>query len=372
MVGELHTGGLERQLYYLLQAMDRDRFKPAVAVWNHREHDVHVAPVRALGVPIYALPPAQSRLERLRTFRRLVNRLKPEVVHSYAFYTNFAARWGVLGEGAVSVGSIRSAFDWAKKDAGGVVGRLSARWPAHQIFNSHTAATEARQTRSFFAPRVVHVVRNGLDLDRFRPSRFIDGPPQIIGVGYLLPVKRWERLLAVARHLKTRGVGGTFRIVGDGPLGPFLRREADRLAVTDRVEFLGHSDDIPGLLAQSSFLVHTSDSEGCPNVVMEAMACGRAVVATDVGDVSTLVDHGRTGFLAPRGDEAMLAQHVSALIQDPELCRRMGMAARVVAERDFGLARLVRDTFACYAAAGWNEERSHHLPASRAERWVGR
>ena len=63
-----------------------------------------------------------------------------------------------------------------------------------------------------------------------------------------------------------------------------LTQQAQALGVADCVEFMGHRDDIPDLLAHATFLVHTSDSEGCPNVVMEAMACGRAVVATDVGD----------------------------------------------------------------------------------------
>src|SRR5439155_15227104 len=88
LVGELHTGGLERQLYYLLGAIDRGKYQPAVAVWNYREGDVHVSLVRALGVPIYSLSNVQSRLGKLRAFRRLVRKLDPEVIHSYTFYTN--------------------------------------------------------------------------------------------------------------------------------------------------------------------------------------------------------------------------------------------------------------------------------------------
>ena len=354
LVGELHTGGLERQLFYLLKAMDRDRFAPAVAVWNYRETDVHVAPIRALGVPIYPMPSGGSRLGKLIAFRRVVEQLQPDVVHSYAFYTNFAASWGALGNGAIAIGSVRSAFDWAKKDAGALVGRLSARWPAHQIFNSRSAVEDARRTGAVFAPRTAHFVRNGLDLDRFQPAAGSpDVPFRILGVGYLLPVKRWERLLAVAQYLDTHGVDARIRIAGDGPLRSSLAQEAVRLGVADRVEFLPHSEDVPGLLAQSSILVHTSDSEGCPNAVMEAMACGRPVVATDVGDVSSLVEHGRTGFIAPADDGRMLAQHVVTLVRDPELRRRMGAAARIVAERDFGLDRLVRETLAVYEAAGW-------------------
>ena len=68
LVGELHTGGLERQLYYLLKEMDRERYQPAVAVWNYRADDVHVAPIRALDVPIYGFPTEWSSSIKLKAF----------------------------------------------------------------------------------------------------------------------------------------------------------------------------------------------------------------------------------------------------------------------------------------------------------------
>ena len=90
LVGQLTPGGLERQLCYLLQAMDRERYRPAVAVWNFAEADVYVPRIRALDVPLYAFPNMPSAA-KLRAFRRLVRHLAPEVVHSYTFFTNFAA-----------------------------------------------------------------------------------------------------------------------------------------------------------------------------------------------------------------------------------------------------------------------------------------
>jgi glycosyltransferase involved in cell wall biosynthesis len=114
-------------------------------------------------------------------------------------------------------------------------------------------------------------------------------------------------------------------------------------------------DDIASLLATARFLVHTSDSEGCPNVVMEAMACGRAVVATDAGDVPSLVEDGKTGFVVPRGDEATLLARMVTLMTDDDLCRRMGEAGRAKAEQQFGLDRLVAETLAAYQAMGWKD-----------------
>jgi glycosyltransferase involved in cell wall biosynthesis len=108
-------------------------------------------------------------------------------------------------------------------------------------------------------------------------------------------------------------------------------------------------------LANAWFLLHTSDSEGYPNVVMEAMACGRAVVATDAGDVASLVEDAKTGFVVPRGDEATLLARMVTLMTDHDLCRRMGEAGRAKAEQQFGLDRLVSETLAAYRAIGWKD-----------------
>lgn len=357
LVGQLRPGGLERQLYYVLQTIDRERYRPAVAVWDFREEDVYVPQLRSLGVPIYSFPSALSGTTKLQQFRRLVGEVKPEVVHSCSFYTNFAAHWSVRGTEAVALGAVRSDFIRAKKEAGPWLGRLSARWPRTQISNSFSAADVARHSRGLFVPARLIVSRNGLDLERFRYAPLsATNPARIVGVGSLLPIKRWDRLLRAASQLKRSGYDCLIRIAGDGPLHGSLQQQAQELGLANRVELAGYGDDIPGLLSNATFLVHTSDSEGCPNVVMEAMACGRAVVATDAGDVPSLVDDGKTGFVVRRGDDAALVDRMVTLLNDRELCRSMGEAGRAKAERDFGLDRLVSETLAAYQAAGWKDD----------------
>jgi glycosyltransferase involved in cell wall biosynthesis len=356
VIGQLRSGGAERQLYYLLQVVNRQRYMPAVAVWNYHEDDPYVDHLQALKVPVYPIPRFSSGYSRLRAFRRVIRHLRPELLHSYSFYTNFPAWWAVLGTKAIAIGALRSEFARTVKRRGTLFGRLSARWPRHQIFNSLASAESARRTKGLFVPRQLYVVRNGVDLEHFRSVPLSTARrPCILGVGSLAPVKRWDRLLSAVSSLKRRGFDFSVRIVGGGPLRETLSQQAQALDVADRVEFTGQRDDIAALLAQATLLVHTSDSEGCPNAVMEAMACGRAVVATDVGDTPMVIEHEKTGFVVARGDDATLVECMATLIADRELCRSMGEAGRRKAEREFSLDRLVSETLAAYRAAGWKD-----------------
>jgi glycosyltransferase involved in cell wall biosynthesis len=362
LVGQLGSGGLERQLYYLLQTVTRKCYQPAVAVWNDCENDVYTPQIRALGVPIHSFPRTFSPPAKLVALRRLVRELHPAVAHSYSFYTNFGVYWATRGTSTVAVGSLRGELDRAKKESGRWLGSLSARWPREQICNNFSALEAARRSRGLFVPQRLSVVRNGLDLDRFHSLPLpVGGRVYIVGVGSLFSVKRWDRLLRAALALKQRGFDFLVRLVGDGPLRDSLRQQTQNLCIADCVEFLGNRDDVPSILAEATFLVHTSDSEGCPNVVMEAMACGRAVVATEVGDIPLLIEDEKTGFVVPRGDETALVTHMATLISNRDLCHRMGNAGRAKAEQEFGLDRLVTETLSVYRDAGWRGFSTDHL-----------
>ena len=363
LIGQLGGGGAERQLYNLLKHSQRERFKATVCVWNYAEDEVYVHRLRALGVPVLSLPRTRNRLRKLRAFRQMVSMARPEVVHSYSFYTNVAAYFGARGSSALAIGSVRSDFLRDRSKGGLLLGSLNARWPRRQIFNSYNAREHAERSRGPFVPAQCYVVRNGIDLDVFSPRPVPDEPgAPILGIGSLVPVKRWDRLVKATALLKRRGVDCTVEIIGEGRLQPQLEALAHQLDVQDRVHFSGYQPDVPTQLHRALFLVHPSDTEGCPNVVMEAMACGRAVVATRVGESKYLVEHERSGFLVDREDIDALADGMETLIRQPALRRRMGIEGRIKAEEQFSLTRLVEQTHSVYRAAGW---RGPGVPAVR-------
>jgi glycosyltransferase involved in cell wall biosynthesis len=164
-------------------------------------------------------------------------------------------------------------------------------------------------------------------------------------------VKRFDRFLDALAAARRRAPALTGMIVGDGPERAALEERAARLGLLPSgVRFLGARDDVPALLASSDFLVVTSSHEGFPNVVLEAYAASRPVIATPCGDVERLLREGETGFVVPFDDADALAERMVRLAESVELRRRAGAAGRSLVERSFDRAALAGHLMTAYQA----------------------
>ncbi len=166
----------------------------------------------------------------------------------------------------------------------------------------------------------------------------------LLAAGRLHEQKRFDLLLEAFRTVAARRPGVRLVILGVGGLLGDLQARARVLGVADRVAFPGFRDDLPAVHAASDLFVLSSDDEGLPTVVMQAMASGKAVVATDVGSVRDLVEDGVTGLVVPRRDPAALAAAVEALLADDTRRRGMGEAGRARVREAFPLDRSILRT----------------------------
>ena len=193
------------------------------------------------------------------------------------------------------------------------------------------------------------VLENGVDLSRFAgpfpyarerlglsPENFVVG-----SIGRLAAPKDFETLLRAFHANASRIPSGVLLIAGDGPERSALEQVARELGLAARVRFLGARQDIPEILAALDVFVLSSRSEGFSNVILEAMASGLPVVATDVGDNARLVVPDETGILVPPGDRPQTADALLGLYRDHALRRRLGADARRRASETFSLARMV-------------------------------
>jgi glycosyltransferase involved in cell wall biosynthesis len=186
-------------------------------------------------------------------------------------------------------------------------------------------------------------VPNGIDLARFAPRRREGAPgedPVIGTVAALRNEKNLARLLRAFRLLP-EGRGARLVIVGDGPERAGLERLAAELGLGGRVRFTGQVDDPARLYAGFDIFALSSDTEQMPLSVLEAMAAGLPVAATDVGDVRDMLAAENTPFVAPC-DEAALAERMRRLLDDPALRAGIGAANRARAERDFDERAMLR------------------------------
>jgi glycosyltransferase involved in cell wall biosynthesis len=144
------------------------------------------------------------------------------------------------------------------------------------------------------------------------------------------------------------GHGARLALAGDGPLREATRLLAGRLGAGAHVHFLGARSDVPDVLNALDAFALSSDTEGLPLVVPEAMATGLPVVCTAVGGLPTVVAEGRTGFLGAAGDERGLRQRLVTLRDDAALGRALGERGRADALERFSADRMHREYLALY------------------------
>ena len=184
---------------------------------------------------------------------------------------------------------------------------------------------------------VVRYVPNGIDLTRFAAApRAANAMPVIGTVAALREEKNLARLIR-AFAVASQDHPARLVIVGDGAERPALESLAASLGLTSRITFTGHRDDTPALYAGFDLFALTSDTEQMPLSVIEAMAGGLPVVATDVGDVRAMLAPENAAYIGPRDDDAIAAM-LASLLADPAARARIGAANRAKAERDFDQA----------------------------------
>jgi glycosyltransferase involved in cell wall biosynthesis len=191
----------------------------------------------------------------------------------------------------------------------------------------------------------VRVLHHGVRLDRFRPADRLPehAVPQLVSVGRLVQKKGFGDLLEACALVAGTGLEFRLDLVGDGPLRPDVERRVTELGLAGTVRLVGEQDSaavLARLRAADAFVLTPwvppdGDRDGVPNVVVEAMACGLPVVATDAGGVADAVTHDVDGLLAPPRDVPAVAACLTRVLTDAATRRRLGAAARERAEADF-------------------------------------
>jgi glycosyltransferase involved in cell wall biosynthesis len=208
------------------------------------------------------------------------------------------------------------------------LGRVMGRLVDATLTNCEPARRAVLEAEGGSARKVI-VLENGVDLERFEqapPPR--DRPVTIGAVANLRPVKGIDVLIRAAAIVCRRFPHLTFRVAGEGDHRTGLQQLAEELGIAERFHFAGAVADIPGFLASLDLAVLPSRAEGMSNALLESMAAGRPVVATDVGANRHILSGGEFGSLIPPEDPAALANAIMHMLEDFAESMRIGAAAR--------------------------------------------
>jgi len=357
LAGGLDIGGAERQLVNQAAALTGNGHSVSVLTLGYR--DSLENELNELGVSVRHVGKNRSRVQRLIKITKVISAEKPDLIHSQHFHTNlYAALVGRLCS-IPALGSLQNAVD-TELQAVGCLGWLCLRCPNWLTANSKLAVRRASQLGC--PPERLFYIANAVDLKAFgnynKSKPATPRRPMVLTIGRLVPQKRIDRFLQIVAGVRIHVPNVLGLVVGEGPQRSVLETQARGLALSPYfVRFLGQRNDVPRLLAAASIFILSSDHEGCPNVVQEAMAAGVPVVSSAVGGVPDVVVDGVTGFLSQPENVQKMIEDTCVLLQAPALQQQVGNKARLKAFNDFSVAKLAQRLNHTYSLVLGNKQR---------------
>lgn len=363
LIPSFHQGGSEQQAVQLVKLLQADG-----------TYCVHVACLERDGVLLDEIETAgltdipefrlnsfydANMVRQLRRCSKFIRDNKIDIIQTHDFYTN------IFGMAAATMARVQVRIA-AKRETG--MRSSTQRFIERRAFGfAHSVVTNAERVKNYLVesgvPRSkISVIYNGVDLERLSSTETARenilrelGLPTCESMQFVTivanlrsAVKNHRMFLQAAAKVKSEVVNVGFVIAGEGELVDETKAFAAELGLSEQAFFLGRSSEVAELLSISNICCLTSESEGFSNSILEYMAAGKPVVATDVGGAAEAIVENETGFLVASNDDKALADRLIELLTDRDRAERMGDNARQVAEAKFSLTARKKETLELY------------------------
>ena len=367
MVAPPSSGGLARHVISLLDGLSEDGYEVGVAC----EADSLIAEVaRARSTPVYGVSVGgrgpSGTLVSVVQVARAVGALHAQIIHTHSL------RAGLVGAlvmpGAPGAKLVATIHNFPPGGATMQARRSRERWAVRMLLRradrlvtvSEALRGELIALRSEVAAKTV-TIPNGVDIsaeatDQSSARAALELPPEgpVVGmVARLAPAKGIAEFIQCCKLVSEQWPAARFVLAGGGPLWEEAQARREALGLADRLQLVGEVESTREVMGAVDVLVVASTSEGSSVVAMEAMACGKPVVATRVGGLPEVVLDGETGILVEAGDPRGLAEGIERLLQDPELGRQMGMRGKQRARQCYDVREMVARVKEVYADLLW-------------------
>jgi sugar transferase (PEP-CTERM/EpsH1 system associated) len=336
VVLSLKVGGLERVVVDLVKGFRDSDYSCVVCCLGTRGE--FAAEVDALGVPLYTLDKKDGvDLKLILRLARFLRENNVTIVHTHNpgphIYGLLAAR---LAGVPVRVHT-RHGRNFPDNRKSVLINRILS-WGTDAIVPVSDDAGLVATNVERISPGKIHRIWNGIDINLYTPRcDAVGGPPVIGTVARLSPEKDQKTMLAAFSRVVGEIPDARLLLAGDGPCATKLHEEADRLGLSGRVDFLGQCSNVPEVLKRMSIFTLSSTTEGLSMTLLEAMATGLPIVATDVGGNRELLQPPLCGVVVPANDPQALAHALVELLRDPQRRAQMSSASRARAVQYFDI-----------------------------------
>jgi len=339
LIDNLGRAGTESQLLALIRTLDRSRIEPSLVVLDgesevSRELEPPDCPILRLGVTKLFGRGAFRAARRLRRFWRAQ---RPDIAQIYFLDSAYFGVPVARLAGVPKIVRVRNNLSYWLTRKHRLLNRVLRPFVNATLTNSEAGRVALVEQDGLRRDRI-DVIENGVDLERFHPARHRPFSGDAIRVGCvanLRPVKNIDGLLRTASVLLKEFPNLIFEVAGEGEQRPELEKLHAELGLGTRFRFLGSVRAIPDFLTGLDLAVLPSHSEGMSNALLEAMAAGRPIVATDVGANATLLDGGHCGMIVATSSDRDLIAATRRALADPVSARRCGASARLRVEREY-------------------------------------
>lgn len=363
LVGSFHSGGSERQAAQLIRLLREDETHRIFVACMNGE-GVLRADVERLGfteIPEFRLTSFYdaNMARQLSRCRKFLRENQIDIIQTHDFYTNvFGMLAGRMADVPVRIAAKRETG--TKSSAQRFIERRAYAFADAIVANA--VAVKNHLIETGVQAKKIEVVYNGLDLAKFDLKnakraeilKSFDLPAEenlrfiTIVANFRSDVKNHAMFLRAAQRVKRDFAGARFALAGEGELLSEMKNLAKDLGLENESFFIDNCGDVPRLLFVSDICVLSSRTEGFSNSILEYMAAGKPIVATNVGGAREAVLEGENGFLVASNDDAAMAARLVELLENPPRMRAFGKRGREIAENKFSTAAQLQKTLDLY------------------------
>jgi len=350
VLNTLGAGGAETQLSRIATRLNKNIFDVQVVYYNKigLAHPAEILIKAGIKVT-YLDRPKWGRILYLFKAAAFMKRNKIDIVHAWHGTANYYATIpAIMARVPVILGGLRGKHD---SDFGWILKSIVNIWCALWVTNAKSIKEIALHKMKFVDGKKIIVIPNGLEIndnniskqdsttffDHFRTER-----PVIGTVSRLDPIKNLMLFIHMARQLIQQGYEADFWIIGEGPMRSEIESAIEKYSLKNYVKMFGYRTDIALALSKMDVFVLTSDSEGCPNVLLEAMQASLPIVSTNCSSLEQMVEQGINGYTVPVGDLTSLVEKVQSILSNPEKRKVLGINSRQIIKQRFELSIIVK------------------------------